>query len=371
MNARATHATRVIRVLNWSPAGSFSLPPLPIRLAAPFNPLRAAFGRNGAIWFIASAVVFAIIVAPVVQQKLRRHATPVHDMSVYDTVVYRDTQQRLSFDDRWTQMAGPFAVAARDVPNAVQTIQVAKTNYRPDDLVFAPAFADAGAATRFTLAYAPSEAARGTERAGGTVEDPQEKQALAGMDEVEQYLWEVYKRAPTKKDKSGDFTWKDPAAAKRFGVSMPAYVITGMDPDFREQLYHMGKAMDAAGIQWAILSAFRDDYRQGLASGYKASAKNSLHGGSRRVGGYGHGRAVDVTAADDNATAVWDWIDENGKKYGLHRPMPDGDPPHIQSTGDWRKLARALRDGRTRLAKARSPGEAPAGKTKVVANASR
>ena len=70
------------------------------------------------------------------------------------------------------------------------------------------------------------------------------------MDEVDEYLWEVYRRAPSKRDLTGDFTWKDPAAAKRLGMSMPTYVIGGMDPDFREQLYHAGRAMDAAGIRW-------------------------------------------------------------------------------------------------------------------------
>jgi hypothetical protein len=144
-----------------------------------------------------------------------------------------------------------------------------------------------------------------------------------------------------------------------------------MDPDFREQVYHMGKAMDAAGIKWAILSAFRDDYRQSIASGFKASAGNSLHGGSRRTGGYGHGRAVDVVGAEDNTEAVWEWIDKNGAKYGLHRPLDDDDPPHVQSTGDWRKLARSLREGRIRLAKSRAPASPAADKAKVVANAAR
>ena len=122
------------------------------------------------------------------------------------------------------------------------------------------------------------------------------KREAALMDEVNDYLWEVYQRAPVKRDGSGDFTWKDPAAAKRFGLAMPAYVIGGMDPDFREQLYHAGRAMDAAGIRWSMLSAFRDDYRQSIASGLKASASNSLHGGKHRTGGYGHGQAVDVTS---------------------------------------------------------------------------
>jgi hypothetical protein len=174
---------------------------------------------------------------------------------------------------------------------------------------------------------------------------------LAEMDEVSQYLWEVYQRAPVKKDGAGDFTWKDPAAAKRMKMSMPKYVILGMDPDFREQLYHMGKAMDAAGVKWSILSAFRDDYRQQIASGIKAGASNSLHGGIARTGGYGHGRAVDVSNAEGDMDEVWDWIDDHGAKYGLHRPMPGYDPAHVQSNGDWRKLAVSLRQARLKAAK--------------------
>jgi hypothetical protein len=178
---------------------------------------------------------------------------------------------------------------------------------------------------------------------------PPPKRAAAIMDEVDDYLWEVYQRAPIKRDGSGDFTWKDPAAAKRFGISMPAYVISGMDPDFREQLYHAGRAMDAANIRWSILSAFRDDYRQSIASGLKASASNSLHGGKRRTGGYGHGQAVDVTSEDGNASAVWRWIDAHGGKFGLYRPMPGADPAHVQARGAWHKLAVTLRESRTRL----------------------
>ncbi len=130
------------------------------------------------------------------------------------------------------------------------------------------------------------------------------KRAASIMNEVDDYLWEVYQRVPTKKDGAGDFTWKDPAAAKRVGMSLQEYVIGGMDPEFREQLYHAGKAMDAAGVQWSLLSAFRDDYRQGIATGFKARGGNSLHGGSRRTGGYGHGRAVDVTGVEFDERGV-------------------------------------------------------------------
>ena len=166
------------------------------------------------------------------------------------------------------------------------------------------------------------------------------------MNEVEEYLWEVYQRAPIKRDSGGDFTWKDQAAAKRLGMSLSTYVIGGMDPDFREQLYHAGRAMDAAGIHWSMLSAFRDDWRQQIASGFKAHAGNSLHGGSRATGGYGHGRAIDVTSADGKDEEVWHWVDAHGARFGLRRPMPGVDPAHIQAGGDWHRTAVALREGR-------------------------
>jgi hypothetical protein len=191
------------------------------------------------------------------------------------------------------------------------------------------------------------------------------KRAGSIMDEVDDYLWEVYQRVPVKKDGSGDFTWKDPAAAKHMGLSLQDYVIGGMDPEFREQLYHAGRAMDAAGLQWSMLGAFRDDYRQGLASGYKAGVSNSLHGGSRRTGGYGHGRAIDITGPDGREDEVWKWIDAHGAKYGLNRPLPARDPAHVQQRG-WKKIALALRESRTRSAAGDKPKVAARGsKAKV------
>ena len=161
------------------------------------------------------------------------------------------------------------------------------------------------------------------------------------MSEVDDYLWEVYQRDPVKKDSTGDFTWKDPAAAKRIGKSMPDYVIGGMDKDFREQLYHAGKAMDAAGLEWSMLSAFRDDYRQSIASGFKAEPCGSWHGGSCRTKGWGDGRAADLWIADANGYPVEDGssllqlIDKLGPSLGLSRPLPGADPPHVQVSGDW------------------------------------
>ena len=214
----------------------------------------------------------------------------------------------------------------------------------------------------------PTEATRLPPADSVAVAPPPRHHDTAAIDPVEQYLWEVYQRKLVKSDSSGDFTWKDPAAAKRRGLSLQAYVIGGMDPDFREQLYHAGHAMDAGGIRWSMLSAFRDDYRQALASGFKAHGGNSQHGGSNATGGYGHGRAIDITTAEGDASAVWHWIDAHGGKFGLRRPMPGADPAHIQPRPAYHDLAHQLREARIRLDNEMTGAvsEAAAGRMKVA-----
>ena len=153
-------------------------------------------------------------------------------------------------------------------------------------------------------------------------------------------------------------------------MSLKAYVIGGMDSDFREQLYHAGHAMDASGIRWSMLSAFRDDYRQRIAAGFKAHDGNSQHGGSQATGGYGHGRAVDITCAQADASAVWHWIDAHGAKFGLRRPMPGADPAHVQPRSSFHDLARRLREARLKLDNELSGATAAApSKAKVLARA--
>ncbi len=133
-----------------------------------------------------------------------------------------------------------------------------------------------------------------------------------------------------------DFTWKDPKAAERVGMSMSDYVIGGMDRSFKLKLFHTLYAADAAGLQPGITSAFRDDYRQGIASGLKAASNRSYHGGSLR-GGYGHGLAADIVSVNGSNRAqrwasteiLWKWVDANGKKYGIGRPYLRFDPPHV------------------------------------------
>src|SRR4029078_3003547 len=133
-----------------------------------------------------------------------------------------------------------------------------------------------------------------------------------------------------------NFTWKDPKAAERINMSMIDYVIGGMDKSFKFKLFYMLQAAENAGLSPGITSAFRDDYRQGIASGLKAATDRSYHGGSLR-GGYGRGLAADIVSVKGTRRAqrwvstekLWKWIDANGKDFGIGRPYLDRDPPHV------------------------------------------
>ena len=180
---------------------------------------------------------------------------------------------------------------------------------------------------------------------------------------VDRYLWALYQRTPkedtikelerrnvTVKRKGKivtvaraftklvdeDFGWKDPKAAERAGMSMMDYVIGGMDRSFRLKLFHTLQAAEAAGLSPGITSAFRDDYRQSIASGLKAASNRSYHGGSSR-GGYGHGLAADIVSVQGgtrdqrwaSSEVLWKWIDAHGKEFGIGRPYLGRDPPHV------------------------------------------
>jgi hypothetical protein len=119
-------------------------------------------------------------------------------------------------------------------------------------------------------------------------------------------------------------------------MPMMDYVIGGMDRSFRLKLFHALHAAEQAGLSPGITSAFRDDYRQSIASGLKAATDRSFHGGSFR-GGYGHGLAADIVSVKGATRAqrwvstekLWKWIDEHGKEFGIGRPYLGRDPPHV------------------------------------------
>jgi hypothetical protein len=85
-----------------------------------------------------------------------------------------------------------------------------------------------------------------------------------------------------------------------------------------------------------ITSAFRDDYRQSIASGLKAASNRSYHGESSR-GGYGHGLAADIVSVHGgtrdqrwaSSEKLWKWLDAHGKEFGIGRPYLGRDPPHV------------------------------------------
>ena len=162
-----------------------------------------------------------------------------------------------------------------------------------------------------------------------------------------------------------NFAWKDPESGGQAGMSLIDYVIGGMDREFKLKLFHALRAMDDAGLSPGITSAFRDDYRQSIASGLKAATDRSYHGGSFR-GGYGHGLAADVVSVKGETRAqrristegLWKWIDAHGEEYGVGRPYLDKDPPHVAPI-DGKEYADKRRGGKAQQAKSQITIPAP------------
>jgi hypothetical protein len=189
------------------------------------------------------------------------------------------------------------------------------------------------------------------------------ERCIAGDTCIDRYLWSLYQRTPKedavksretrkvtvrKKGKlvtvtkafttvtDEDFSWKDPKAAENAVMPIADYVIGGMDRDFKLKLSNLLRAADEAGLAPGITSAFRDDYRQSIASGLKAANDRSYHGGSSH-GGYGHGLAADIVSVNgatraqrlNSSEVLWKWVDAHGSEFGIGRPYLDRDPPHV------------------------------------------
>src|SRR2546429_7010706 len=126
---------------------------------------------------------------------------------------------------------------------------------------------------RVATASTPDPAQGYPKQAVSSVETPDE--CLVAEICIDRYLWSVYQRAPKvdtikvperitvtvkKKGKTRtvikaiiklvdeDFTWKDPKAAQKAGVSLMDYVIGGMDRSFKLKLYHALRALDDAPL---------------------------------------------------------------------------------------------------------------------------
>jgi hypothetical protein len=317
-------------------------------------------------------------------------------------------------------MLTPMAVASASTPDPVQSdaetsaapLEAAETgsagSASPDFLEVQPR---ATPPVRLVSLFRSAPLEEDLKPAVRVVETPNE--CLVAEICIDDYLWSLYERTPkvdTNKVKArvkatvrkngkmrtvtktvtkyvvGDFTWKDPIAAQRVGMSLKDYVIGGMDRRFKLKLYHALRAADDAGLMPGITSAFRDDYRQGIASGNKAASDSSFHGGSRR-GGYGYGLAADLVSVKGatrmerfaSTVELWKWIDAREKELGIGRPYLDRDPPHVgpidgkefaaKRGGARAKLAASVMNKRQPGAVDRDPGvmkpETRAGSVKV------
>ena len=149
-------------------------------------------------------------------------------------------------------------------------------------------------------------------------------------------------------------------------------------------MFHTLHAAEQAGLYPGITSAFRDDYRQGIASGLKAASDRSYHGGSLR-GGYGHGMAADIVSVKGatrgqrwvTTEKLWKWVDANGKTFGIGRPYLDRDPPHVAPI-DGKEYISRRGTAKTQEAEAKvkkdgdaKPGKVAEAKSKKVAEAKR
>src|SRR3954470_14334428 len=249
----------------------------------------------------------------------------------------------------------PTPVASEVAPAPAPEPEIKLASADPTEIVTTAALSPA------TIATGPAPAASKASPSADTTAVLDECYVMEAC--IDRYLWALYQRTPkedsvkvedrravTVKRKGKmvtvmrsftklvdeDFGWKDPKAADRAGMSMMDYVIGGMDKSFKKKLFRTLLAAEAAGLSPGITSAFRDDYRQSIASGLKAASDRSYHGGSFR-GGYGHGLAGDAVSVKGTTEAqrwistelFWKWIDTHGTEFGIGRPYLDKDPAHL------------------------------------------
>jgi hypothetical protein len=279
----------------------------------------------------------------------------------------------LTADAKFADKLPPIAFATADVVTAGRSVTEAAAadttpaSHEPEPIVTA-------ALTDSSEVLPPETPPEPVDKMSMATREPDDANRAVGSTEVfdecfvvemcvDRYLWALYQRTPkedtvktqeqrkvTVKKKGRlvtvtkifttiadeDFSWKDPKAAEKAGMPMVDYVIGGLDRDFKLKLFHMLHVAEEAGLSPGITSAFRDDYRQSIASGLKAANDRSYHGGSFR-GGYGHGLAADIVSVNGATRAqrltssqtLWNWIDANGKEFGIGRPYLDRDPPHV------------------------------------------
>ena len=296
-------------------------------------------------WLAAAAVGGAVITLAIINNHRADNDLSGYSVVRNETVVYRQTATRkvpVEDDGEPADLDAEESTAA-GYPRAVQTVKFVN----PDG-VTATGFAGLRARVMEKVgAFIAFPGKKPAEQsANADIQWPADRwqKSDSEMERVDRYLWEVYQRAPTKLDHSRGLYLERSGCGQAHGHILAGICDRGMDPDFREQLYHAGQAMDAAGIQWSMLSAFRDDYRQSLATGYKARVGRSLHGGSRATGGYGHGRAIDMTNADGEAESSGNGSTRTAQNSGSIVPSQGPIPRMCSRGGIGTSLRRVARE---------------------------
>ena len=360
----------------------------------------------------------AIVVAALIVVRLAQSASPVTESAsvapVADNpVVETPLIAALAADASVVEKLQPIAFGRDEIEPAIveavpqEMVSGASAPAQEQEPVVQLAMADP--TEKLPLDAAPEPVAR-----SASGEEPRPSDSNGGVDSIEvldecfaveacmdRYLWALYQRTP-KEDtiaeqeerkvtvkKRGklvtvtrtftthvneEFSWKDRKAADRANMSLMDYVFGGVDPAFKRRLFNMLFAAEKAGLSPGITSAFRDNYRQSIASGLKAANDRSYHGGSSR-GGYGHGLAADVVSVKGDTRAqrrvsteaFWKWVDAHGQEFGVGRPYLDHDPPHVGPTDGKEYLAHRG----TKVREASSERSSPAPRRHTVAKHTR
>ena len=152
--------------------------------------------------------------------------------------------------------------------------------------------------------------------------------------------------------------WKDEQSAKKYNMNLQDYVIRGIDPKIRMEMYEYGQKFEKeTGKKFTVNTGFRDDYRQSLiTSGVRARVGASQHGGSsarpkneaaiiqygQAMAAYGNGGAFDTNSDFTH------WLNRNRRPDSGIAPTGlniRNDPYHVSDR--FSREARRLRMGGT------------------------
>jgi LAS superfamily LD-carboxypeptidase LdcB len=102
-----------------------------------------------------------------------------------------------------------------------------------------------------------------------------------------------------------------------------------LDPGFAVQWFRLKEAAMADGINLQITAGYRSfEYQRRI---YEDDGRNYL-AASAGASNHGLGKAIDL-ANCSFGSKIFNWMKNNGKKYGFYNVLGAKDPVHWSSTG--------------------------------------